>query len=145
MANTYGLNLIFKDHASTPHGRATILVVDDSSPVRTVLRHVLQDAGYEIYEAAGGRAALEIYRHRPIDLMMIDAHMPEWDGVATLQALRAEFPSAATRVIVMTGDPTMLPSELDPADTRGLAHRIVAKPFHPRELLDHVRQELRTH
>ena len=145
MFNTYGFNMIFTDHASTPAGRATILVVDDSHPVRMVLRHVLQDAGYEIYEAAGGRAALEIYRHRPIDLVMIDAHMPEWDGVTTLQALRAEFPAAATRVIVMTGDPTTLPSELNPGDARHLAHRIVAKPFHPRELLDHVRQELRAH
>ena len=109
------------------------------------LRHVLQDAGYIIYEASGGRAALEIYRHRPIDLMMIDANMPEWDGVRTLQALRAEFPAADTRIIVMTGDPTTLPPELQSDDEGSLAHRVIAKPFHPRELLDQVRQELRPH
>ena len=134
--------MVTSDHTPSEQS-ANILVVDDCSPVRTVLRHVLQDAGYVIYEAAGGRAALEIYRHRPIDLLMIDAHMPDWDGVRTLQALREEFPTSATRIIVMTGDPTTLPPELSPTDGRRLAHRIVAKPFHPRELLDQIRRELK--
>ncbi len=121
----------------------SILVIDDSRPVRSVLRHVLQDVGYAIYEAPGGRAALEVYRHRPIDLMIVDAHMPEWDGVTTLQAFREEFPDADTRIILLTGDPTTLPAGFDSEEAGGLAHRIVAKPFNPSQLVEHVRDELR--
>lgn len=120
-----------------------ILIVDDLPPIRTVLRHILRDEGFAIYEAGDGRTALELVRGRSIDLLLVDAHMPDWDGVRTLQAFRDEFPEAPTRYIVMTGDPTTLPPELDLAEPGCLAHGVLAKPFRPATLIDHVRRELR--
>ena len=63
---------------------ATILIIDDEELIRVLLRSTLEAAGYEVTEAANGRQGLELYRHRPTDLVITDiAHArAEWAGHA---------------------------------------------------------------
>ena len=121
----------------------SILIVDDSRPVRTVLRHILQDAGFTIYEAPDGRTALEVYGRTAIDVLMVDAQMPEWDGLTTIRTFHDTFPNSPARIILMTGDPTVWPLPDDRSEAGERVHRIIAKPFHSSALLDEIRQELR--
>ena len=80
----------------------TILVVDDESNIRLMLRKTLQTEGYVVQEAADGRQALDaVDRHSP-DLMILDLSMPQLDGFGVLQHLKSMRPSKKPRVIVLT-------------------------------------------
>ena len=68
--------------------RARILIVDDESDVRALLRELLERAGYEVVEAENGVEGLRVlFRQRP-DLIILDLTMPELDGWATLGRIR---------------------------------------------------------
>ena len=70
--------------------RCAVLVADDDSFVRTMLRIGLQGYGFKIYLASNGQDAVEIYRqHRDdIDAVLLDIRMPGLDGPQALEALR---------------------------------------------------------
>jgi len=80
---------------------ASILIVDDEEAVRTSLRSILEDEGYEMAEAANGAEALKIYGTDPPDLMILDIWMPEMDGLETLRRVKEFAPTA--QVMMMSG------------------------------------------
>ena len=55
---------------------ATILIIEDHASVRTLLARVLEDAGYQVYEAANGREGLEELRAQPVNLVITDVGCP---------------------------------------------------------------------
>ena len=106
---------------------ATILIVDDDAPIRTLLRDILEEDGHLIREAADGQIGLMLYREAPADLVITDILMPERDGMEVTLALTQEFLDA--RVIAMTGaggDQNFL----NVAKLFG-ARRVIQKPFTP--------------
>ena len=66
-----------------------VLIVDDSSTVRSVVRKVLQASRFklEAEEAADGSAAIELAKKKRFDIVFLDCQMPGLDGFATF----AEF------------------------------------------------------
>jgi CheY-like chemotaxis protein len=80
---------------------ARIVVADDDAGVRTFLRKVLEDSGYEVIEAADGKQALQQARAEHVDLVITDLVMPEQEGIETIQALRRDLPDV--RIIAMSG------------------------------------------
>ncbi len=78
-----------------------ILVVDDDDGLRVSLAKFLQHCGYELETAEEGRAALELFRRRPFDLVILDLIMPEREGLETLIELRRFQPDA--KVIAISG------------------------------------------
>lgn len=80
---------------------ASILVVDDEAAIRTSLRSILEDEGYEVSVAANGVEALKIYGTDPPDLMILDIWMPEMDGLETLRRVKEFVP--ATQVMMISG------------------------------------------
>jgi two-component system response regulator (stage 0 sporulation protein F) len=117
---------------------ATILIIDDEEIIRGLLRSALEKAGYEVMEAANGRQGLELYRHRPADLVITDILMPEMNGLDMLLELTREFLHA--KVIAISGGGGEQ-NVLDVAKLLG-ARRTFQKPFHMPQLLDAVRYEL---
>jgi two-component system, response regulator, stage 0 sporulation protein F len=106
---------------------ATILIVDDDAPIRTLLRDILEEDGHLIREAADGQIGLMLYREAPADLVITDILMPERDGMEITLALTQEFLDA--RVIAMTGaggDQNFL----NVAKLFGARH-VIQKPFTP--------------
>lgn len=67
----------------------TCLVVDDSSVIRRVARHVVEGHGLTVTEAADGRQALEMVRRQMPDGILLDWSMPVMDGFDFLRSLRA--------------------------------------------------------
>jgi putative nucleotidyltransferase with HDIG domain len=82
-------------------GSIDILVVDDDPAVREVLAEGLAEWGYRCETAGDGRAALDLLRARPFDLLVSDVDMPRLDGVGLLRELRTFAPD--TGVILLTG------------------------------------------
>jgi len=108
--------------------RGAILVVDDNEENRDMLARRLERQGYEVLTAAGGRAALDTLGARALDLVLLDVMMPDLDGYAVLQRLKAD---PALRDI-----PVLMISALDDLDSvvRCIqlgADDYLGKPFDP--------------
>ncbi len=66
-----------------------ILVVDDFSTMRRIIRNVLKQLGYvNIFEAEDGAAALEVLKREKIDFIISDWNMPQMTGLELLKAVR---------------------------------------------------------
>ena len=108
--------------------RAVILVVDDGEDNRDMLARRLRRQGYEVQTAAGGRAALAALAESPVDLVLLDVMMPDLDGYAVLERLKAD----PTRRDI----PVLMISALDDLDSvvRCIqlgAEDYLGKPFDP--------------
>ena len=57
---------------------ALILVIDDDEQVQTVLRGILEEAGYRVVLASNGRQGLQQFRRELADLVLLDIFMPSW-------------------------------------------------------------------
>ena len=78
-----------------------ILVVDDENYMREIVRHALEDTGFQVEEAADGKAALQMIRRYPYDVIVTDLRMPGSSGEKILEEALSIFPE--TIVIIMTG------------------------------------------
>jgi DNA-binding NtrC family response regulator len=80
-----------------------LLIVDDSSTVRSVIRKVLQASRFKLdaEEAANGSAAIELAKKRRFDIVFLDYEMPGTDGFVTLAELKRVHPDI--KVIMITG------------------------------------------
>lgn len=81
---------------------ATVLIVDDSSLSRRLLRNALENAGHTVVEAADGMAALEQYMLHQPQVVFLDLLMNGMPGTEVLAQLLALDPQA--RIIVATAD-----------------------------------------
>ena len=83
--------------------RQRILIADDSPAIRECLSKLLEQADYEVQQAANGQEALEQLAEARFDLMLLDLNMPELDGWGTLERIRLQHP--ALPVVVITAQP----------------------------------------
>ena len=81
-----------------------ILVVDDEPDVRQLMEHFLTERGYEVRIVANGRLALEALDTFTPDVVLLDMHMPEMDGLETLKHLGARAPSLPVIMITVNED-----------------------------------------
>jgi PAS domain S-box-containing protein len=109
-----------------------VLVVDDDSATRQVLRRTLIKQGWSVVEAENGRVALERVATQKPSLIMLDMVMPEMDGFQFLAALRKDEASASTPVVVLTSK-DLTPDER--AQLTGNVERILQKGAYSREAL----------
>jgi DNA-binding response OmpR family regulator len=81
---------------------ARILTADDGKVMRLVISRKLEEAGYNVIAVAGGREALEAIGREPFDLVILDVHMPDMDGLETLQQLRQSYTPIQLPIIMAT-------------------------------------------
>jgi putative two-component system response regulator len=127
-------------HRMFKHAR--ILIVDDEASNIEILRRVLLRAGFSRIESTtDSREAAELYvRHRP-DLILLDLHMPEMNGLQVIDQLNAIAEASYLPILMMTGDVTA--EARQEALSRG-AKDFVTKPFHADEVLLRIRTLLET-
>ena len=118
---------------------ARILVIDDDTAIRSVVRRGLERVGHDVTEAPDGDAGLKAYRAHHTDLVVTDIIMPEREGVETIMALRKEFPGL--KIIAMSGGGGGSADFLGIAKKLG-ARRALTKPFGHRELLEALEEVL---
>ncbi len=114
----------------------TILIVDDSSSMRIVVKIALERAGYEVLEAADGVECLEqLEKAGRVNLILSDVNMPRMDGFEFVTKVKANPRHRFTPVIMLTTE--VLNSKKDQGRAAG-AKAWIVKPFNPPQLLDAV-------
>lgn len=119
----------------------SVLVIDDDDRIRRLIREVLEQAGYVVEEARGGKEGLERYRTHQPDVVIMDILMPDQDGLESMLTLHREFPSSRVIAISGGGDMIGILNFLDVAKMLG-ASRTLQKPFEMNTLLEAVAAEV---
>jgi len=117
-----------------------ILVVDDEASQRELVSGYLKKQGFEVFTAAGGESALELFRQAPMELILTDQRMPGLSGLDLLKAAREINPE--TQVIVMTAYGSV---ETAVAAMRDGAADYVAKPLNLEELRQKIQRIVEQH
>ncbi|MCY1020394.1 response regulator [Pyxidicoccus sp. MSG2] len=117
----------------------TLLLVDDDSFVRRILKDVIAETGIELrlLEAADGEEGLAVAAREKPAVMFLDLFMPKKSGLEVLGAIKSVSPG--TRVLVISS------MDAEPVVEQAMAAGavgFVGKPFHPLEIASAVRQAL---
>ena len=117
---------------------ARILLAEDDNDMRRFLVKALQNAGYSVASFDNGLSAYNRLREEPFELLLTDIVMPEMDGIEL--ARRATELDPEIKVMFITGFAAVAlnPDNHAPKDTR-----VLAKPFHLRDLVNEVQRLLK--
>jgi len=114
-----------------------ILVVDDDKTSRVLLTEFLQQADFDVFTAEDGKAAIEILKREPFDLMLIDLQMEGMSGLDVIQIAADASPEMAT--IILTAQGSM------ESAIQALRYRVqdyLVKPVSTPEILDSIHRAL---
>ncbi|WP_457553536.1 response regulator [Desulfobacula sp.] len=114
----------------------SILIVDDSLPMRSVIKRTLKAAGYgnsDFHEAANGKEALELMKNGWIDIVMTDYNMPVMNGLELIRALKKDDILKDIPVVVISteGNKAKIKTFMESG-----AAGYVTKPFTPETIRD---------
>jgi|Deesub1362B_J571_1020462.scaffolds.fasta_scaffold00078_21 DNA-binding NtrC family response regulator len=116
-----------------------ILVVDDEPKQRAILKTILAEEGYRVYEASNGKEALKLIKERPPELVLTDLKMPDMDGIQLLKSIKELGITPEPAILLMTAYGT-IPSAVE-AIKNG-AFDYLTKPLDRDTLLVKIRQAL---
>ncbi len=116
-----------------------ILIVDDSKSLRAILRHELEEGGYEIFEASSGESAIEIAREKNPDLIILDYEMEGLNGIETAKLLKENIRTYDISLLMLSSNDS--PQIISEAFNAGIAEYFI-KPFKKGELLSYVEDVL---
>ena len=122
-----------------PLKRPLILVADDEPTIRQLVREALECADFSVTEAKNGAQAVAAFSSLQPDLVLLDVMMPEMDGFAVCEALRAAERTREIPIILLTAK--------DDMETRVLGMKLgvsefLTKPINKRELFTRIRAQL---
>ena len=110
------------------------LVIDDSKAMRSILKKILNEVGFDVVQAGDGRQALEgLARVGKFDLALVDWNMPEMSGIEFIEAVRAEKAYDEMSLMMVTTETEM--SQVVRALDTG-ANEYLMKPFTKELLLE---------
>lgn len=113
-----------------------ILVVDDFSTMRRILKNLLQEIGFsDIQEADHGKSALAMLRAGKFDFVVTDWNMPEMSGIDLLKAIRAEEALKKLPVLMVTAE--NIREQIIEAAQHGV-NGYVVKPFNANTLKEKI-------
>ncbi len=116
---------------------AKILLAEDDEDMRRFLAKALDKAGHEVVAFGDGVVALDRLRQEPFELLLTDIVMPEMDGIEL--ARKAAELDPTMKIMFITGFAAVA---LNPDSNAPKDAKVLSKPFHLRELVQHVDQML---
>jgi len=116
-----------------------VLIVDDAAFMRSMLRRILEDEGFEIQEAPDGDVAIKKYKESKYDLITMDIVMPNVDGVTAVKEIMRIDPDAKIIMITALAHKTLVLRAL-----RAGAKDFIVKPFDSTAVLEAVKNTLKS-
>ena len=115
--------------------RKTVMIVDDSGSIRTLVKLALQKAGYGVVEAVDGKDAVGKLNGQKLNLIVCDLNLPNRDGLSLLRHLKSTRAYRFTPVILLTAESRASKK----AEGRAAGARAwITKPFQPAALVGAV-------
>jgi CheY-like chemotaxis protein len=118
---------------------ARILVVDDDAASLELVTTWLQSHGYSVSQAMEGNRAISLGTEEKFDLVILDVHMPTYDGIEILRFLRKRYVHSPVKVIALTADST---ESVQTGLKRYGIDSYMTKPVELKALLDEVQHLL---
>jgi PAS domain S-box-containing protein len=122
-------------------GRTRILVVDGDAPLRHGTSHLLENAGYEVTEAATADDALRLAAEQRPALIVLDVMLPDLNGAEVCRRIKADPALAGCCVILLSGLKTASDDQVEALKSG--ADDYIARPISNRELVARVQLALR--
>ncbi len=121
-------------------GATKIAIVEDDGVIRQMYRMKFEGEGFEVEVAENGKDGVALVQHMKPNIILLDMHMPEMDGVTALTKIRGEKWGKDIPVIVLTN----LGEEESPKNLRalGISGYIVKADFTPRQVVARVKDAL---
>lgn len=116
-----------------------ILSIEDTASFRLLIRLALEFEGFEVLEALDGQSGLAMANNVRPDLILLDLKLPDLDGLAVCQQLKADPELRLIPVVVLSASDDS--EEIGNCMEAG-ATGYLLKPFRPKYLIDMVRQKL---
>lgn len=123
----------------TPNRQGMVLIVEDETGFREMLKACLEDSGYDVIAAEDGHHAVSAVKSTPPDLILLDVNMPGIDGFETCRRIRA-LEGGSDLPIIFTTARTSIEDVINGFDAGAVDY--VTKPFNPQELLARVKTHL---
>lgn len=114
-----------------------ILVVDDATIMRLMLKHLFENNDFTVVEAANGREAVELYSAHKPDLVTMDITMPDMDGITAVKEILKIDPAAKIIMCSAMGQVDKVK-----AAVMAGAKSFLVKPLQPERVLATVKQFL---
>jgi CheY-like chemotaxis protein len=111
-----------------------VLVIDDTSTVRELVRRMLVAIGHSVIDAENGDVGLVLFQQRRPDLVITDLIMPEMEGIELIQRIRRLSPDS--KIIAMSGSATASRKLYLGAAQKLGADGVLSKPFQSAELYE---------
>lgn len=109
-----------------------VLIVDDALFMRTMLRNIFSESGFEVVgEAANGNEAIAKHRELAPDLTTMDIVMPEVNGIEALKRIMSQDPSARIVMCSALGQESLIIEALEAG-----ARDFIVKPFKPAKVVE---------
>jgi len=110
---------------------AKILIVDDASFMRMMIKDALQKNGYDdLHEAADGVQAVEQYEAVKPDIVFMDITMPNMDGLEALKTIKGRYPESIVVMCSAMGQESMVIEAI-----KSGARDFIVKPFKPDRIM----------
>jgi two-component system, chemotaxis family, chemotaxis protein CheY len=117
---------------------ARVLIVDDATFMRMMVKDILEKNGYEVIgEASNGIKAVEIYKAEKPDIVTMDITMPEMDGIEAVKQIKAFDPSAKVVMCSAMGQQSMVMDAI-----KAGAKDFIVKPFQADRVLEAIKKVL---
>lgn len=109
----------------------TILVIDDDAMNLRMAEFMLKQQGYNILTSSNGKEGITLMESNPIDLVLLDIEMPEFNGFDTLSEIKSNSAISSIPVIMLTASAEQ--EDIEKSTALG-AVDYIKKPFKPQEL-----------
>ena len=113
-----------------------ILIVDDASFMRMMIKDILQKNGFEVVgEAANGIEAVNLYKKEKPDVVTMDITMPDMDGIEAVKEIKSFDPAAKIIMCSAMGQQSMVMDAI-----KSGARDFIVKPFQADRVLEAIRK-----
>lgn len=108
-----------------------VLIVDDSSTMRSIIKRVIVDLGFEVVQASGGSEGLARLADSGVDAVLVDWNMPQMSGIEFVKAVRGQSTHRQLPLVMVTTESS---DEQRRIATEAGANGYVTKPFTPQQI-----------